>query len=51
MHFQSIKDVTALDSSVIFTGPGKNVKHHKNKESHLTTIQWQVRKKYPINRF
>ncbi|XP_018402407.1 PREDICTED: dystroglycan-like isoform X2 [Cyphomyrmex costatus] len=41
MHSQSIKDVTALDSSVIFTGPG-NVRHHKNKESHLTTIQWQV---------
>ncbi|XP_077278186.1 uncharacterized protein LOC143906183 isoform X2 [Temnothorax americanus] len=41
MHSQSIKDATALDSSVIFTGPG-NVRHHKNKESHLTTIQWQV---------
>lgn len=42
MHSQSIKDATALDSSVIFTGPG-NVRHHKNKENHLTTIQWQVR--------
>ncbi|XP_018048048.1 PREDICTED: dystroglycan isoform X2 [Atta colombica] len=41
MHSQSIKDATIMDSSVIFTGPG-NVRHHKNKESHLTTIQWQV---------
>jgi len=42
MHSQSIKDATIMDSSVIFTGPG-NVRHHKNKESHLTIIQWQVR--------
>jgi len=42
MHSQSVKDATALDSSVIFTGPG-NVRHHKNKENHVTTIQWQVR--------
>jgi len=50
MHSQSIKDATALDSSVIFTGPG-NVRHHKNKENHLTIIQWQVRfSKYLINR-
>jgi len=42
MHSQSVKDAMALDSSVILTGPG-NVRHHKYKENHLTTIQWQVR--------
>ncbi|XP_012219868.1 dystroglycan 1 isoform X2 [Linepithema humile] len=41
MHSQSVKDAMALDSSVILTGPG-NVRHHKYKENHLTTIQWQV---------
>lgn len=42
MHSHSVKDATS--ASWFLSGPG-NARHHKYKDNHVTSIQWQVRQR------